>query len=335
VTAEPSVAPADAIAVREVRKAYGGRAVLAGVTFSVARGELFALLGPNGAGKTTTVELLEGYRQADHGDVRVLGMDPVREGRRLRPRLGLMLQDGGIDPRTSPRELLRLYASFHARPVSADALLDLVGLGPVAGTRYRRLSGGERQRVALALALIGRPEVLILDEPTAGMDPAAKASTRELIDGLRRAGTTILLTTHDLGDVERLATRVALLDRGRIVALGTPGELTAGSLPRLRFRVAVRFAEAVRAALEARLRETAGPMGSGGALTEDGAPGRYRLEGLAPTPKLVATLAAFCAARETLLLDVRAAGASLEDWYLELVGPGAADETERERGLRG
>jgi len=334
VTAEPGVEPADAIAVRGVRKAYGGRPVLAGVTFSVARGELFALLGPNGAGKTTTVELLEGYRQADDGDVRVLGLDPSRDGRTLRPRLGLMLQDGGIDPRTSPRELLRLYARFHARPVSPDALLDLVGLRTVATTRYRRLSGGERQRVALALALVGRPEVLILDEPTAGMDPAAKASTRELIDGLRRAGTTILLTTHDLADVERLATRVALLDRGRIVALGTPAELTAGALPRLRFRVAVPFAEPERVALEARLREAAGSAGAAGTLTEEGGSGRYVLDGIAPAPELVATLAAFCATRETLLLDLRAAGASLEERYLELIGPAAVDEPERERGLR-
>jgi len=166
------------------------------------------------------------------------------------------------------------------------------------------------------------------------MDPAAKASTRELIDGLRRAGTTILLTTHDLADVERLATKVALLDRGRIVALGTPAELAAGALPRLRFRVAVPFAEPVRAALEARLQETAGPTGSGGTLTEDGASGRYRLDGLAPTPELVATLATFCATRQTLLLDVRAAGASLEERYLELVGAGAAAEAERERTLR-
>jgi ABC-2 type transport system ATP-binding protein len=335
VTAESSVEPADAITVRGVRKAYGGRPVLAGVTFSVARGELFALLGPNGAGKTTTVELLEGYRHADDGDVRVLGLDPARDGRRLRPRVGLMLQDGGIDPRTSPRELLRLYARFHARPVSADALLDLVGLRTVASTRYRRLSGGERQRVALALALVGRPEVLILDEPTAGMDPAAKASTRELIDGLRRAGATILLTTHDHADVERLATRVALLDRGRIVALGTPAELTAGALPRLRLRVAVPFAEPVRADLERRLRDTAGPTGAGATLTEDGASGRYLLDGVTPTPELVATIATFCAARETLLLDLRAAGASLEERYLELVGPGASQEPDRERGLRG
>ncbi len=334
MTVEAAVEPADTIVVRGVHKAYGGRPVLAGVSFAVGRGELFALLGPNGAGKTTTVELLEGYRQADDGDVRVLGLDPWRDGRRLRPRVGLMLQDGGIDPRTSPLELLRLYARFHARPVSPDALLDLVGLRAVASTRYRRLSGGERQRVALALALLGRPEVLILDEPTAGMDPAAKASTRELIDGLRRAGTTVVLTTHDLADVERLATRVALLDHGRIVAIGTPAELTAGAVPRLHFRVAVPFAESVRLTLEARLRVTAGPTGSGGTLSEEGASGRYVLDGIAPTPELVATLATFCATQGTLLLELRAAGASLEERYLELVGPGAADEPERERGLR-
>ena len=148
-----------------------------------------------------------------------------------------MLQEGGVDPRTTPREALRLYARFYRDPEDPDRLLELVDLGRAAGTRYRRLSGGEKQRLGLALALIGRPEVLVLDEPTAGMDPAAKQATRERIAALRAAGTTILLTTHELGDVERLADQVAVLDRGRIVASGTPAELTGAGAPRVRFRV--------------------------------------------------------------------------------------------------
>jgi ABC-2 type transport system ATP-binding protein len=326
--------PGDAIVLQDVRKSYGGREVLAGVSFTVARGELFALLGPNGAGKTTTVELIEGYRQTDAGDLRVLGLDPGRDGTRLHPRLGLMLQDGGIDPRTTPHEALRLYASLYRRPVSADRLLELAGLATVATTRYRRLSGGERQRLGLALALVGRPELVILDEPTAGMDPAAKAATRELIVGLRSAGMTILLTTHDLADVERLADRVALLDRGRIVALGSPAELTAGSVPRLRFRVAVRLTDAVLRDLEARLLEAADTSHDALRLREEDASGGYVIEGAVPTPALVAALAAACAEHGTLLVELRATGATLEERYLELVGRSAADEPDRERGLR-
>ena len=188
-----------AVRVDGLRKAYAGREILAGVSFEVRRGELFALLGPNGAGKTTTVEILEGYRAPDGGSARVLGLDPARDGRRLRPRIGLMLQEGGIDPRTTPREVLRLYARFYRDPEDPDRLLEAVDLGPVAGTRYRRLSGGEKQRLGLALALLGRPELLVLDEPTAGMDPAAKQATRERIAALRAAGTTILLTTPRAG----------------------------------------------------------------------------------------------------------------------------------------
>ena len=218
-----SAAAAPAIVVDGLRKAYAGREILGGITFDVRRGELFALLGPNGAGKTTTVEIIEGYRVPDGGSTRVLGLDPARDGRRLRPRIGLMLQDGGIDNRTTAREVLHLYARFYRDPEDPDRLLEAVDLGQAAGTRYRRLSGGEKQRLALALALLGRPELLVLDEPTAGMDPAAKQATRERIADLRAAGTTILLTTHELGDVERLADRVAVLDHGRLVALGHAG----------------------------------------------------------------------------------------------------------------
>ncbi|HET9680746.1 MAG TPA: ABC transporter ATP-binding protein, partial [Candidatus Limnocylindrales bacterium] len=221
-------APATAsIQVAGLVKRYGARAVLDGVSLRVAPGEIVALLGPNGAGKTTLVEIVEGYRTADAGEVTVLGQRPGA-GPNLRARVGLMLQAGGLDPRATPHDVLRLYAAFHDGGRDPEALLSLVGLTPVAGTRVRRLSGGERQRLALALALVGEPEVLLLDEPTAGMDPEARRTTRELIAGLRAAGRAILLTTHDLVDVERLVDRVAILDRGRIRAEGSPDELMAG-----------------------------------------------------------------------------------------------------------
>src|SRR3954454_3066369 len=227
-----------AVVVDGLVKRYGGRTVVDGVSLQVRPGELVALLGPNGAGKTTTVEVVEGYRQRDAGRVTLLGTDPARGGRTLRARVGLMLQGGGIDPRARPRETIVQYGRFHDDARDAGELLDLVGLTSVAESRYRLLSGGERQRLGLALALVGRPELLVLDEPTAGMDPAARAATRELVAALRDQGTTILLTTHDLTDVERLADTVAVLARGAIVALGSPSELTAVAVPRLRFRLA-------------------------------------------------------------------------------------------------
>ena len=315
-----------AIRASDVRKAYDGRQVLDGVSFEVARGELFALLGPNGAGKTTTVEILEGYRRADGGSVEVLGMDPVRDGRRLRPRIGLMLQEGGVEPRTTPREALRLYARFYRDPEDPDRLLELVDLGRAATTRYRRLSGGEKQRLGLALALVGRPELLVLDEPTAGMDPAAKQATRERIAALRAAGTSILLTTHELGDVERLADHVAVLDRGRIVAYGTPAELTGAGSPRIRFRLSGALDAADLAALPAALGAGAGPD----ALVVAAEVGyQYELTRLAtvPDPALVAALAAWCAGRGLLITELRLGAASLEERYLELVGTDGAAET--------
>ena len=317
-----------AVTVDGLRKAYAGREVLGGVDFSVRRGEVFALLGPNGAGKTTTVEILEGYRRADAGEVRVLGLDPWRDGDHIRPRVGLMLQDGGVDPRTTAREALRLFARLHARPADPEELIVRVGLSAAAGTRYRRLSGGERQRLALALALVGRPELLVLDEPTAGMDPEAKADTRRLIADLRADGATILLTTHDLADVERLADQVAVLDRGRIVASGSPAELIAGGTPRIRFRVAALRQTDVRA-MERRLQEIVGTR-----FTIDEGDDGYVVGADVPTPALVAALARACEAEGLLLADLHTGAGSLEDRYLELVGRAAGDEPDRTRGLR-
>ena len=318
-----TVPVAPAIRAAGLHKSYGGLEVLAGVSFEVRPGELFALLGPNGAGKTTTVEILEGYRLPDGGSVEVLGLDPVRDGRRLRPRIGLMLQEGGVDPRTTPREVLRLYARFYQDAEDPDRLLELVDLGRAATTRYRRLSGGEKQRLGLALALIGRPEILVLDEPTAGMDPAAKQATRERIAALRAAGTTILLTTHELGDVELLADQVAVLDRGRIVASGTPAELTGAGAPRIRFRLSSPLDAADLVALPTALGAGAGPDAK---VVAAGAGSHYELTGLAevPGPALVAALAAWCADRGLLITELRLGSASLEERYLELVGASVA-----------
>jgi ABC-2 type transport system ATP-binding protein len=309
VTIPPSGGPA--IVVRGLVKRYDGRAVVDGIDLEVPAGSIQAILGPNGAGKTTTVEILEGYRRPDEGEVRVLGLDPVHQGAPLRARIGLMLQGGGIYPQATPGELLRLYARFYVRPLDPDALLRQVGLADVAGTRYRVLSGGQRQRLGLALALIGRPELVLLDEPTAGMDPAAKASTRELIFRLRDAGVTVLLTTHELLDVELLADRVAIIDRGRIVAAGTVADLAAGGAARLRFRLGTALEAADRALIEVVL---------GGTLVEDGGLGRYRLDGPEPGPVAVAALTAWFAARGILVAELRTTGATLEERYLELTG---------------
>ena len=192
---------------------------------SVRQGEIIALLGPNGAGKTTTVDIVEGYRVPDGGEVRVLGLDPRRDAGRLLARVGIMLQGADLYNQVSVLEAVRLFAAFHAQPLQPGMLVEQVGLAPRANDRYRSLSGGERQRLNLALAIVGRPELAILDEPTAAMDVAARRSTWELLRALRAEGTTILLTTHLLEEAEALADRVAIIDAGRLVALGTPAEL--------------------------------------------------------------------------------------------------------------
>ena len=319
-----------AVVVDGLLKRYGPRTVLDGISLTVAAGELVALLGPNGAGKTTTVEIVEGYRQADGGTARVLGLDPAAGGRALRARVGLMLQGGGIDPRAQPRETLRQYGRFHAEARDADELLGLVGLTDVARTRYRRLSGGERQRLGLALALIGRPEVVVLDEPTAGMDPEARATTRAIVSDLRSEGAAILMTSHDLTDVERLADRIYVRADGRIVASGTPADLRAGVTARLRFRLDRTLGTDEVAGLE---RALAG-VRPGTTVQADGDGGRYRLEGVAPDAALVAALAAWCASAERLILELRTSGGSLEDAYLELVGaPALASAARRDEAV--
>jgi ABC-2 type transport system ATP-binding protein len=305
-----------AVIVDGLVKRYDGRAVVDGVSFSVAPGELVAILGPNGAGKTTTVEIIEGYRRADGGRVRVLGLDPATGGPGLRARVGLMLQGGGIDPRARPRETLRQYGRFHADSRGPEELLRLVGLERVAETRYRRLSGGERQRLGFVLAIVGKPEVVVLDEPTAGMDPEARAEVRAIVAGLRNDGTSILLTSHDLTDVERMADRIVVLDHGAVVASGTPAELAARTRPRLRFRLE----RSLQPAELARLGQARAGTRPGVVVVPDGDGARYALDGAEPDPALVAAVTAWCATADRLIVELRAGGGSLEDVYLELVG---------------
>ncbi|MFE2763323.1 ABC transporter ATP-binding protein [Streptomyces halstedii] len=227
-----------AIEAHEVRRRYaGGFEAVTGISFSVARGELFALLGTNGAGKTSTVELLEGLARPDGGKVRVLGHDPYRERAAVRPRVGVMLQEGGFPSDLTVTETLRMWAGCTSGARPPGEVLELVGLGARAGVRVKQLSGGERRRLDLALALLGRPEVLFLDEPTTGLDAEGRRETWRLVRELREAGTTVLLTTHYLEEAESLADRLAIMHRGRIVTSGTIADVTAERPSRIRFEL--------------------------------------------------------------------------------------------------
>ena len=215
-----------AIVVERMTKAYGERVAVNDLSFEVRPGEIFALLGPNGAGKTTTIEILEGYRDADRGQVRVLGLDPRRDAQALKPQIGVMLQQDGIYPALRAAEVLRLFAEFFADPENPDDLMQLVGLTDASGTRVRQLSGGQKRRLALALALVGKPRLLFLDEPTTAMDPQARRATWDIILDAKERGTTVLLTTHFMDEAERLADRIAIMDGGKLIALDTPAGLT-------------------------------------------------------------------------------------------------------------
>jgi ABC-2 type transport system ATP-binding protein len=219
-----------AITVRGLRKTYSALEAVRAIDFEVERGEVFGLLGPNGAGKTTTVEILEGYRKRDDGQVEVLGTDPASAGGEWREQIGVVLQSSAMYETLTPTEMLRLFAGYYREPRPVDEVIELVGLEEKRDERVRRLSGGQRRRLDLGLALVGDPELIFLDEPTTGFDPAARRRAWETIRGLRGLGKTILLTTHYLDEAEQLADRVAVLSHGQIVASGAPAELT-GSVP--------------------------------------------------------------------------------------------------------
>jgi ABC-2 type transport system ATP-binding protein len=207
---------------------YGERVAVDQLSLTVERGSITAVLGPNGAGKTTTLETAEGYRRPQAGRVRVLGLDPVADRRALLPRIGVMLQGGGAWSGVHAEEMLGHIARLHAHPLDLGVLSERLGLGECGRTPYRRLSGGQQQRLGLAMAIVGRPEVAFVDEPTAGMDPAARRTTWELLTELRTAGVTVVLTTHYMDEAERLADRIHIIDHGRLIASGTPLELTRG-----------------------------------------------------------------------------------------------------------
>jgi ABC-2 type transport system ATP-binding protein len=228
---------ANAIEVHGLRKAYGPREVLHGIDLAVPAGEVFALLGPNGAGKTTTVEILEGYRRRDEGEVRVLGTDPEKTDGAYRARIGIVLQSSAVYPTLSVHEIVELFAGYYPAPREPGGVIELVGLGQQRDQRVRTLSGGQLRRLDLALALVGDPELIFLDEPTTGFDPAARRQAWDTIRGLRELGKTILLTTHYLEEAQTLADRLAILRDGRIVSVGTPRELLAGDgLVEIRYR---------------------------------------------------------------------------------------------------
>ena len=290
-------------------KRYGAVTAVDGLTLTAGRGEVTAILGPNGAGKTTTIEVCEGYRNADGGAVRVLGLDPARDGGALRPRIGVMLQSGGIPPSVPAREYLTLLSRFHTRPLDPGWLLDVMGLTASARTAYKRLSGGQQQRLSLAAAVIGRPELVFLDEPTAGMDPQARHATWELIGGLRADGVSVILTTHFMEEAELLSDHVVIIDAGREVADGSPAELT-GSAGQLRFRA--------EPGLDTDSLLSALPPDS---AAKESPAGHYLIEVHGPVePGLLAAVTAWCAERGVLPSTLRIESRTLEDVFLELTG---------------
>ncbi|GHJ60267.1 ABC transporter ATP-binding protein [Nocardioides sp. OK12] len=291
---------------------YADKTAVDGLSMQVARGSITAVLGPNGAGKTTTLETCEGYRRPQEGRVRVLGLDPVRDRRELLPRIGVMLQGGGAWSGVRAEEMLRHVAALHAHPVDHDLLVERLGLAECGRTPYRRLSGGQQQRLGLAMALVGRPEIVFVDEPTAGMDPQARRTTWELLEELRGDGVTVVLTTHYMDEAERLADTVHIIDHGRLIASGSPLELTrGGSVSTIRLVVTRPF-----------------PPGAPESLTEALGPGTSvtlldSLSLLVTGPADASTLARvsrWCEEQGVLPESLTLGTRSLEDVFLQLTG---------------
>jgi ABC-2 type transport system ATP-binding protein len=299
-----------AVEISGLVKRYGPATAVDGLSLTAGHGEVTAILGPNGAGKTTTIEVCEGYRSADAGTVRILGLHPVRDAVRLKPRVGVMLQSGGFPPAVPAGECLKTLSRFHVKPHDPAWLLDIVGLTGQAKTAYKRLSGGQQQRLSLAAAVIGRPELVFLDEPTAGMDPQARHATWDLIGALRGDGVGVILTTHFMDEAERLADHVIIIDHGRVVADGAPAQLT-GTAGQLRFRAEPGLdTDSLLAALPA------------GSAAKESPAGHYLIEvpGGTVQPALLAAVTAWCADRAVLPSSLQIESRTLEDVFLELTG---------------
>jgi ABC-2 type transport system ATP-binding protein len=300
-----------AVEVEQLTVRYDDVVAVDGLSFAAEAGEVTCVLGRNGAGKTSTIEALEGLRRPAAGRLAVIGLDPRRDHRTLVGRVGVMLQDVGIHPAARAGELVHHAAALYPSPLDPAGLLDRVGLAGLERRTFRQLSGGEQRRLALALALVGRPQVVVLDEPTAGVDPAGRQQIRRIVADLRGDGVTVLLSTHDLGEAERVADRIVIIDRGRLVGEGTLDELTAagaGDRPRLHFRAT---GDVDVAALAADL---------DGAPVSEIAPHRYRVEAT-PDPALVARITGWLAERDIGLTDLDTGGRrSLEEVFLALTG---------------
>jgi ABC-2 type transport system ATP-binding protein len=292
-----------AISISALTKRYGNVVAVDDLSLEIADGELFVLLGPNGAGKTTTLEIVEGLREADGGTVTVLGSAPGTKD--VVERIGVMPQQGDLYAGIRTEEAVRLFASFYDAPEDPAALIDRLGLGRVRRTTYRHLSGGERRRLSLALALVGKPRIAFLDEPTAEMDVEGRATTWELVRELKNRGTTVVLTTHLLDEAERIADRVGIMHRGRLIAAGSPQELAATE----RSEIVLETATTIDAdALSARV---------GASVDRDGED-RYRISGRPADPALVAAVAVWLADHGVLVRTLHVGARSLEEVYLEL-----------------
>ena len=299
-----------ALVVDNVVKRFGGTTAVDGLSFTAQRGQLLALLGPNGAGKTTTIEMCEGFTTPTSGTIRVLGMDPVANPQAVRDRIGIMLQGGGAYASVSVREMLELAAGYNANPHDPQWLMQLLGLEGVADTSYRRLSGGQQQRLSLALAMIGRPELIFLDEPTAGMDAQSRIAVWDIISAMKRDGVSVVLTTHLMDEAEQLADDVVIIDHGKVVAQGSPSELTShDEFPVL----SVETAEA----LDTRpLNDALAPAGL---TVEEVHPRSYRVRG-SGSPEVVEKLAREAARQDVLIRELSVSHRNLEDVFLDLTG---------------
>ncbi len=308
--AQPPSARTPAVEIAGLVKRYGDKTAVHGLDLRVETGSLTAVLGPNGAGKTSTIECCEGYRRPDGGTVRVFGLDPIADAARLRPRVGVMLQSGGIYQAVRAAEMLRHIASLYADPLDVDALAERLGLDSCGKTPFRRLSGGQQQRLSLALAVVGRPELVFLDEPTAGLDVQARHATWELIEQLRADGVTVVLTTHLLDEAERLADKVAIIDSGRVIAYDTPQRLANATAAR----------DSIRFEAPAGLDLTALSIAvAPGCTAAEPNSGSYRVEGEV-TPDTLAATTAWCASLGIMPRNLAVEQRSLEDVFLDLTG---------------